>query len=1351
MKKQSFIKIRISLLSKFVFAFILLLLCFSPAYGEESCIIGSCDTPGEAHDVYVSGNYAYIADWGSGLQIIDVSNPRNATIIGSCDIGRAVRVYVSGNHAYIVDGRSRLQIIDISNPSNPRMIWSCNTPGYAEEAVVLGDYAYVAAGSSGLQVIDVSNPNNATIIGSCDTLGYAERVHISGNYVYVIVWGLEFQWLQIIDVSNPYSPKSISSIRSEGARDVYVSGNHAFVVGYDSDIHVFHISPTGHPTRVGRFDNHVCYSHDIYILGDIAYVADQKCLLVFNVFRPSRPTLIGSCNTPGYAQGVHVSGSYAYVADRSSGLQIVDIAHIEPFEPSAVGGYVTDASTGMPISDAWVYLDDSPYTDRTDENGYYIIGDIFLGCTCFWNPTGEGKICAEKADYEAHCENINLMEGHQISKNIRLRPSAVPEPKNVAITNIFASPDPVSPGDTVSITVDTCNDGAAGFADVGVTVWDPLGDYCNLKWQGYNFEEGESHTFTYSYTVPDDAELGSYDVGAGAWDDCTGTCEGQCCPDGLCSGPHNEGLIRNGLFEVHEQPNVAITNIFASPDPVSPGDTVTITVDTCNDGAAGFADVGVTVWDPLGDYCNLKWQGYNFDEGETPTHTYLYTVPDDAELGSYDAGARAWDGCTGTCEGQCCPDGLCLCSGPHNDGLIREGVFEVELPDLTISPESISFPFVFIDGDTIRITVMAEVRNVGMVDVKKEVVLVRFFNGDPETGNQIGDDCKIPSLPADTSADPSVDFTVGQGEGTYDIYVVVDPEDTIAECNDDVNPNTAHKETTIAIANIAGVPCYDQYNYPDPWWSCKGKDACGPVASACVLSYWDDRGYDNLVDGTDVDALVQDLKLAQLCCNGVPYHGTSFPMAVVGLLAVCNDQIYGNNHNFHAEGIQSVNWQFLKTEINGGRPLIYGVWDHPNFHYEGHYTALSGYVEIGSNKWLYACSARGDKILIDWNIGYDDSLIVLRPPPIAEANGPYTGVEGAPIAFDGTGSYDPDGNIASYAWDFGDGNTGTVVSQDHTYAQEGTYTVTLVVNDGVLDSVPDATTATVTDTEPTADFNAVPTSGPEPLTVEFTDLSSSYDGIVSWSWDFGDGETSNERNPTHTYISSGTYTVALTVTEADDDTATKEDYITVTSAGDTIPPVIESVTLDAYTTIPDATIHVTVEATDNVGVTSVTADGIALVETGSTWEGDITAPSATGDYTLTVIAEDAAGNVAEAAVDYSVVTPTGGLGVGISPRATTASAGDAVSYIIIVSSTENFDGTIHVYVSMDRLSDSYKLDMTAFDWVEQDVQIRAGEKKEIPLVVTIPAGETGRKVFRIKAESTSWASNTYDSALITIT
>ncbi|HID43815.1 MAG TPA: PKD domain-containing protein, partial [Archaeoglobaceae archaeon] len=245
--------------------------------------------------------------------------------------------------------------------------------------------------------------------------------------------------------------------------------------------------------------------------------------------------------------------------------------------------------------------------------------------------------------------------------------------------------------------------------------------------------------------------------------------------------------------------------------------------------------------------------------------------------------------------------------------------------------------------------------------------------------------------------------------------------------------------------------------------------------------------------------------------------------------------------------------------------------------YEAHTTKAYSYLEFGENL-----------------------------PPMANANGPYQGTEGQPIQFDGSASYDPEGMPLTYYWDFGDGKTGSGVNPTHVYAQEGNYTVSLVVNDGIQNSTPSVTYALINDTEPQADFKADPTSGFSPLTVQFTDLSNSYDGIVVWEWDFdGDGITdvsggieSMAQNPTWTYTEAGTYTVSLTVYEADgdSDTETKTDYISVTSAIDTIPPVIQSVTLDSYINIPNSTFHLTVEVSDNVGVALVTADGIPLVE-----------------------------------------------------------------------------------------------------------------------------------------------------------
>jgi len=82
---------------------------------------------------------------------------------------------------------------------------------------------------------------------------------------------------------------------------------------------------------------------------------------------------------------------------------------------------------------------------------------------------------------------------------------------------------------------------------------------------------------------------------------------------------------------------------------------------------------------------------------------------------------------------------------------------------------------------------------------------------------------------------------------------------------------------------------------------------------------------------------------------------------------------------------------------------------------------------------------------------------------------------------------------------------------------------------------------------PSADFEAAPRNGYEPLSVAFTDLSLSRTGITNWSWDFGDGCTSRENNPVHLYLREGVYSVSLEVWESDGDhdRISKTDYIRV--------------------------------------------------------------------------------------------------------------------------------------------------------------------------------------------------------------
>ncbi|MDH5544143.1 MAG: PKD domain-containing protein [Gammaproteobacteria bacterium] len=162
------------------------------------------------------------------------------------------------------------------------------------------------------------------------------------------------------------------------------------------------------------------------------------------------------------------------------------------------------------------------------------------------------------------------------------------------------------------------------------------------------------------------------------------------------------------------------------------------------------------------------------------------------------------------------------------------------------------------------------------------------------------------------------------------------------------------------------------------------------------------------------------------------------------------------------------------------------------------------------------------------------SIGVANVPPTANAGGPYYGTAGVALMLDGSASSDSDGTITDYAWDFGDGNTGTGAMPMHTYASDGVYTVSLTVTDDAGASMSASTTANISAGNLPPVANA---GGPYMVklgeAIAF-DSSASVDNdgsIVSYMWEFGDGNSSADAMPMHTYADAGTYNVVLTVTD----------------------------------------------------------------------------------------------------------------------------------------------------------------------------------------------------------------------------
>ncbi len=155
--------------------------------------------------------------------------------------------------------------------------------------------------------------------------------------------------------------------------------------------------------------------------------------------------------------------------------------------------------------------------------------------------------------------------------------------------------------------------------------------------------------------------------------------------------------------------------------------------------------------------------------------------------------------------------------------------------------------------------------------------------------------------------------------------------------------------------------------------------------------------------------------------------------------------------------------------------------------------------------------------------------------PVAAFNAvPSQGQPPLNVAFDASASYDPDGKIVEYAWNFGDGTYGSGVKVNHIYNKRGMLTAKLTVTDDE-DQSSEMTMTIMVGQPPIAKITATPDSGSSPLTVLF-DGTESFDpdgAISSYRWDFGDGHGASGPIVEHTYNSLGTRMAQLTVKDND--------------------------------------------------------------------------------------------------------------------------------------------------------------------------------------------------------------------------
>ncbi len=157
-------------------------------------------------------------------------------------------------------------------------------------------------------------------------------------------------------------------------------------------------------------------------------------------------------------------------------------------------------------------------------------------------------------------------------------------------------------------------------------------------------------------------------------------------------------------------------------------------------------------------------------------------------------------------------------------------------------------------------------------------------------------------------------------------------------------------------------------------------------------------------------------------------------------------------------------------------------------------------------------------------------------PPVGQiAASPARGVSPLRVLLDAASSYDADGHITRWSWDFGDGQNGDGESISHVFTNPGIYLVRLTVRDNRWATSVSTTLIEVVESNepPVARIAVHPASGSAPLSVvlDGTGSSDSDGTIESWTWDFGDGAGGVGSIVSHRYTQPGTYVATLTVSD----------------------------------------------------------------------------------------------------------------------------------------------------------------------------------------------------------------------------
>lgn len=362
--------------------------------GSAITQVGSVTSIGQVQDCVGAGEHAFVACYHQGLQILNVSDPARPVLEQTVPLqGYVNGVAISDSRACTVEvdavetSGGYLEIIDVSTPADAAVIGSLALPGRPVDVTVRGTTAYVAAQTAGVLLVDIADPAAPALLSSFDTSGSCYSVDVHGD---LIVAGDGTRGSLILDARDPTALQRISGGFDNGTvQGIGVWDTHLFSPGGDTGLTVTDITQPAAPTVTGVLPPETRGSEPMDVKA--VTVADSYLLTVettgssgqvrlFDLADPAAPALSSStldlygdpltvsCNT---TQGL------AYASSQIAGLFIYTLATEPPAGIDIDGRWIGSAGSDSDAVGITAEIDQARRSiagtitmcDRTEERG----------------------------------------------------------------------------------------------------------------------------------------------------------------------------------------------------------------------------------------------------------------------------------------------------------------------------------------------------------------------------------------------------------------------------------------------------------------------------------------------------------------------------------------------------------------------------------------------------------------------------------------------------------------------------------------------------------------------------------------------------------------------------------------------------------------------------------------------------------------------------------------------------------------------------------------------------------------------------------------------------------------------